>query len=186
MEKCNAMIPGMSPASIRFLGAGSVLALLALAQNIPPGAGQGWLGEFNHAARQCNALAEATPADKFTWRPAAGIRSVAEVYMHIAVGNYMLLTRAGVSLPPEAASRVKPEVEKSATAKADVLRILKHSQDLVREHYPKADLKQKTKFFGAETTIEGVYLRILVHNHEHMGQSIAYARSIGVVPPWSQ
>jgi uncharacterized damage-inducible protein DinB len=39
---------------------------------------------------------------------------------------------------------------------------------------------------GGETTVDGVMLRILVHNHEHMGQSIAYARTIGVVPPWSQ
>jgi uncharacterized damage-inducible protein DinB len=42
------------------------------------------------------------------------------------------------------------------------------------------------KFFGTDTTADGILMRILVHNHEHMGQSIAYARMIGVTPPWSQ
>ena len=39
---------------------------------------------------------------------------------------------------------------------------------------------------GIDSTVEGVYLRILVHNNEHMGQLVAYARMTGVKPPWSQ
>ena len=31
----------------------------------------------------------------------------------------------------------------------------------------------------------GVYLLAVVHEHEHLGQLIAYARTNGVVPPWS-
>jgi hypothetical protein len=30
------------------------------------------------------ALATAIPADKFSWRPAAGVRSVSEAFMHVA------------------------------------------------------------------------------------------------------
>ncbi len=55
----------------------------------------------------------------------------------------------------------------------------------VRANYPKLDRQRKVKFFGNDTNIDGVLLRLLVHNHEHMGQSIANARSIGVVPSWS-
>src|SRR5580693_1278049 len=40
------------------------------AQKIPAGVGEGWLPEFDHASSQIVALAEATPAEKFTWRPA--------------------------------------------------------------------------------------------------------------------
>ena len=164
----------------------SLLALLVFAQTLPPDIGTGWMGEFRHASKQLNALAEATPAEKFSWRPAPGVRSVSEVYMHIAAGNYFLLTQAGVKLPPEIASKLKPDTEKKVTEKADVIKWLKDSQDLVRDSYPKADRDKKMKFFGVnDTTVEGVYLRILVHNHEHMGQSIAYARMMGVVPPWS-
>ena len=148
--------------------------------------GQGWMAEFNHAASQTVALAEATPADKFAWRPAEGVRSVSEVYMHLAIGNYFLLSQAGVKLPAAITAKLRPEAEKSLKDKAEVIRFLKDSQDMVRENYPKADRARKTNFFGAETTVDGVYLRLLVHNHEHMGQSVAYARMIGVVPPWSQ
>jgi len=94
-----------------------MLALLALAQSPPPGIGKGWLPEFDHAATQLNALAAATPADKFSWRPAPGIRSVSEVYMHVAIGNYFLLSQAGVKVPPEVASKLNPDTEKAVTKK---------------------------------------------------------------------
>src|SRR4051812_11093782 len=163
----------------------AALAVIVLAQSVPPGIGKGWLPEFDHAATQINALAAATPADKFTWRPAPGVRSVSEVYMHIAVGNYFILSQAGLKPPPEIAARLKPDSEESVTSKADVIQWLKDSQDFVRTTYPKIDRKKKVNFLGNDTDVDGVLLRLLVHNHEHMGQSIAYARMVGVVPPWS-
>jgi uncharacterized damage-inducible protein DinB len=158
--------------------------IAALAQNDGPGAGQGWLPEFNHSSRQILALAEATPADKFAWRPGAGVRSVSEVYMHIAVANYFLLNLAGVKLenPP----KITADTEKTVKEKAEVIRWLKNSFDAVRKAYPPASPQKAVKFFGADSNVENIYLRILVHNHEHMGQSIAYARTNGIVPPWSK
>ena len=50
----------------------------------------------------------------------------------------------------------------------------------MRANYAKLDQKKPVKLFGEDTTAEGILLRILVHNHEHMGQSIAYARMVGV------
>src|SRR5438309_3092640 len=123
---------------IRLVTGISLIALLALSQT-PQLPGKGWIPEFNHAAGQTLALAGATPAEKFSWRPAPGVRSVSEVYMHIAAGNYFLLTQAGVKLPPEIASKLKPDTEKKVTEKADVIKWLKDSQDLVRDSYPKAD-----------------------------------------------
>ena len=176
----------MPALTTRLITALPLLALAAIAQAPTSKIGQGWLAEFDHAASQTNALADATPADKFSWRPAPGVRSVAEVYMHLAIGNYFLLGQAGVKLPPEIVAQLKQGAEKSLTEKPAIIKFLKESQDRVRENYPKADRDRKTKFLGAETTVDGVYLRLLVHNHEHMGQSIAYARMIGVTPPWSQ
>lgn len=150
-----------------------------------PELGQGYLPEFNLAARQTLQLAEAIPADKYAWRPAPGVRTVSEVLMHAAIANYWLLSRTGVPLP-DGARKLTPDIEKKVTAKADVIQWLKDSQEAVRQARPQADLRKPIKFFERDTTVEGVYLRILVHSHEHMGQMIGYARSMGVKPPWSE
>lgn len=150
----------------------------------PPDIGQGWVPEFDHSTKQLMALAAATPAEKFAWRPGPGVRSTSEVYMHIAVGNYWLLGQAGVKLP-SAAPKLEQNTETAVKAKADVIRWLKGSTDAVHDAYSKADRQKRVKFFGNDVPAENVFLRILVHNHEHMGQLIGYARMSGVVPPWS-
>ena len=82
--------------------------------------------------------------------------------------------------------KIAADTESKVTAKVDVIQWLKGSQDAIRSAYPKADLKRKVKFFGKDAPAENVFLRILTHNHEHMGQSIAYARMNGIAPPWSK
>lgn len=167
------------------LGMVAALTMAATVDAQPAGAGQGWLGEFDHASRQLLQLAEATPAEKFAWRPAPGVRSTSELYMHTAIGNYFLLGQAGVKAPVDRATLGK-EPEKSLTSKADVTKFLKDSFDAVRASYQTADKQKAVTFFGKDTTVDSILLRLLVHNHEHMGQAIAYARINGVVPPWSK
>src|SRR3984957_17243760 len=79
---------------------------------------QGYDGEWGHVSRQLIALAEATPAEKFSWRPAPGVRSVSEVYMHIALANFYLLSVTGPKMP---AGMKSPDLEKTVTAKAEVI-----------------------------------------------------------------
>jgi hypothetical protein len=79
---------------------------------------EGYDGEWSHVSRQLIALAEATPLDKFTWRPAPGVRSTSEVYMHIALANFYLLSVTGPPMPPDIKS---PDMEKTVTSKADVI-----------------------------------------------------------------
>ncbi len=146
---------------------------------------QGYDGEWVHVSRQLIDLAEATPADKFAWRPAPGIRSTSEVYMHIAIANFGLLNVTGVAKPAD----FKPELERSVTAKGDVIAWLKRSLEAVKTAHAAvtpADLQRKVKVMSRDATVDGMYLRILVHANEHMGQLIAYARMTGVVPPWSR
>jgi len=146
---------------------------------------EGYDGEWSHVSKQLVALAEATPADKFAWSPASGVRSVSEVYMHIAIANFSLLSFTGPKIPAD----LKAEMEKTVTAKADVVNWLKRSLEAVKAAHTAvkpADLSRKVKINGKEATVDGMYLRIIVHANEHMGQLIAYARSMGVVPPWSQ
>lgn len=167
------------------LASGLALASQTLtAQSIPPELGQGWLPEFTLTLRQLLQLAEATPPEKFGWRPAPGVRSISEVYMHIAAGNLWLLEQAGVKSPELA--KLPKDPEKAVTAKADVIQWLRTSQDVVKGAYQTADKQKRVQFFGKDTAADGVFLRILLHNNEHMGQSIAYARMNGIVPPWSK
>jgi uncharacterized damage-inducible protein DinB len=164
----------------------SAATLMAQKPEFLEGLGQGYAGEWTHASRQLVALAEAIPAEKYSWRPAAGVRSTGEVFMHIAGTNYFILKRMGQKVPAEFDS---VDAEKVATDKAKVIDWLKRSLDAVREAHAAAtpaDLKKTAKFFDRDATDEGLYLRLLVHANEHMGQLVAYARMNGVVPPWSE
>ena len=146
---------------------------------------QGYDGEWGHVSRQVIALAEAFPAEKFAWRPAPGVRSTSEVFMHVALANFYLLSITGPKLPPG----FSPDLEKTVTAKADVILWLKRSFDAVKTAHASvsaADLQRKVKIFGRDASVDGMYLRILVHANEHMGQLVAYARMNGVTPPWSE
>jgi uncharacterized damage-inducible protein DinB len=174
----------------RSVAFGLVLALTlwaapSSAQTAPPELGQGWLPEFTLTSRNLLQLAEATPAEKFAWRPGPGVRSISEVYMHLALGNFYLLGQAGGKSPLDR-SKLPKDPERSITSKTEVIRLLRESLDAVSNGYQSGDRQQKVKLFGKETTSEGVFLRILLHNNEHLGQSIAYARMNGIAPPWSQ
>src|SRR5713101_6632954 len=142
-----------------------------LAQAPPEGIWQGYDGEWHHVSSQLLALAEAVPEEKFAWRPAPGVRSTSEVFMHIALANFYLLSVTGPKMP------------------ADIINWLKRSLDAVKSAHltvtPK-DLERKVHIADRDATVDGMYLRIIVHANEHMGQLIAYARMTGVAPPWSK
>src|SRR5256714_3501488 len=157
----------------------------SFAQTAPEGIWQGYDGEWKHVTSQLIALAEATPEDKFAWRPAKGVRSTSEVYMHIVLANFYLLSVTGPKMPDD----LKEDMEKTVTSKAEVIKWLKRSLEAVRSAHvaeKPADLQRKVHIADRDATVDGMYLRIIVHDNEHMGQLIAYARMTGVAPPWSQ
>lgn len=131
-------------------------------------------------------LAEAIPADKYNWRPAADVRSFAEVFLHVSAANYNLYKMVGT--PPPTGIDVK-NLEKSTTEKAKVVATLKdsfaHAKQAIKA-MPDADLEKSMDWFGGKNTERGVLLFIVRHAAEHLGQSIAYARMAGVVPPWTE
>ena len=131
-------------------------------------------------------LADAIPAEKYTWRPAEGVRSVAEVFLHVATANYNLYKLVGT--PPPAGFEVKT-FEKSTTDKTKVIAALKDSFEHGRKAItamPDADLEKSLDWFGGKNTERGILLFIVRHAAEHLGQSIAYARMNGIVPPWTE
>jgi uncharacterized damage-inducible protein DinB len=152
----------------------------------PEGIWQGYDPEWGHVSSQLVALAEATPPEKFAWRPGPGVRSMSEVYMHVVLANFYLLSVTGPKMPADLSS---PEMEKTVTDKAQVINWLKRSLDAVKTAHTAAkpaDLRRKIKIEGREADVDGMYLRIIVHANEHMGQLVAYARMNGIVPPWSE
>src|ERR1700692_3225148 len=131
-------------------------------------------------------LADAIPADKYTWRPAPDVRSFAEVFLHVSAANYNLYKLVGT--PPPASFDVKG-FEKSTTDKAKVIATLKDSFDHARKAItamPDADLEKSMDWFGGKNTERGILLFIVRHTAEHLGQSIAYVRFVGIVPPWTE
>ena len=155
-----------------------------LAQKMPEGIWEGYDGEWKHVSEQLVALAEATPPEKFAWRPAQGVRSTSEVYMHIVTANFWLLSVTGPKMPAD----LKEDAGKTITSKAEVISWLKRSLEAVKQAHlaetPK-DLERKVHVIDRDATVDGMYLRIIVHANEHMGQLVAYARMNGIVPPWS-
>jgi uncharacterized damage-inducible protein DinB len=144
------------------------------------------ISDIEAAEKELLSLAEAVPAEKYSWRPGEGVRSISEVYMHVAGGNYFLPTFAGITPPPG----ISRDMEKTITEKDKVIAALKqsfvHLHDAV-EKTADADFDKNVKFFGGEeATIRYVFLVAASHCHEHLGQSIAYARTNGIVPPWSK
>jgi hypothetical protein len=139
---------------------------LLLAQTAPEGIWEGYEGEWRHVSSQLVALAEATPEQKFSWRPAPGVRSTSEVYMHIVTANFYLLSVTGVKMPTD----LTEGMEKGVTSKAEVIRWLKRSLDAVKEAHlaetPK-DLQRKVHIADRDATVDGIYLRIIIHANEH-------------------
>jgi uncharacterized damage-inducible protein DinB len=105
--------------------------------------------------------------------------------MHIVMASFYLLSVTGPKMPAD----LKEGMEKSVTSKAEVINWLKRSLEAVKQAHlavsPK-DLERKVRIMDRDATVDGMYLRIIVHANEHMGQLVAYARMTGVVPPWSK
>jgi len=138
--------------------------------------------ELLYVSLQLAALAEATPAEKFSWRPEPGVRSTSEIYMHIVAANFGLLNMIGLDSPGD----MSENMEKTVTAKADVINWLKRSLDAVKAALARAtpeDMKRKVESPEPDATVFGIFLRIIIHANEHRGQLVAYARMTGVVPP---
>jgi uncharacterized damage-inducible protein DinB len=139
-------------------------------------------------------LAREIPPDKYGWRPGEGVRSVGEVFMHIAADNYLLSAAIGKGAP--ASTGITHEDYNTAMAYEQ----RKLSRDaIINElqasltHFkaavsgtPVSKLASSTRVFGGDYTVQQLLIIATTHLHEHLGQMIAYARSNGIAPPWSR
>jgi len=153
--------------------------------NTHPGGIRGeLLLQLDDAEEKLLSLAQAVPQEKYTWRPQKGVRSISEVYMHIADGTSRLLRNADFEPP----AILDDDYLEQITDKEKVINLLKlaleHTRDAIIKT-PDAKMNIRTTLLGKRTTYRGVFLQVITHMHEHLGQSIAYARMNDIVPPWT-
>lgn len=144
------------------------------------------LMHFETSMEKFIALAEAMPAETYTWSPGEGVMEVGHVYMHVARYNYLYLGQnLDMTLPPGIALGVMEDVRDREA----VLRALRESRSWVRDQVAamdEDDLAADTRLYGRTVARWAVLVQLVAHMNEHLGQSIAYARMNGVVPPWSR
>ena len=154
-----------------------------LAEDEPSGYHADFRHDFDRTSEKLRDLAKAMPKEAFTWRLTDDVRSVSEIYMHVAGANFHFARDLGIDLPAD----LPEELEKNVTTKAEVTLLFLESLDHVHQALEKnQDLDRKIELFGRKRTIRSIFMILAGHAHEHLGQMIAYARSKGIVPPWSK
>ena len=141
-----------------------------------------WLSDAGDKLVQ---LAEAMPQEKYSWKPAEGVRTFSEVCMHAASANFFFPTLLGI----KSETMIDQDMQKKVTDKKKIIDLMKSSFEHMTKAIndtPDADFDKMVKMFGNDASTRSVFLLAVTHNHEHLGQLIAYARSNGVTPPWSK
>ena len=195
------MRPAFASPVQRILRAGA-LAALTLAFAPRPAAAQtaaenaaalrtSYLASLEEVQGKFLQLAEAFPADKYAWRPAPGVRSVGEVFMHVASEYYVWSPRSFGATPSPVVT-MTPDGFKQFEASATKENVLKHLKEgfaygkQAVEGVDPSTLTGTRKFFGSDATTADIALGMSGDLHEHLGQLIAYARMNGIKPPWSK
>ena len=141
--------------------------------------------DFDDLHKKFVDLATATPQEKYSYRPAEGVRSTGEVFLHIALANYNIPSMMGAPLPDGFDAKT---FEKSTTDKAQIIDQLNKSFASARaaiEKMSNADFNKPLPKLGPDANYGDVVYLLVTHAHEHLGQSIAYARVNGIIPPWT-
>lgn len=130
-------------------------------------------------------LAEAFSEEQYDWRPSEGVSSVGEALLHVATANYFLASKMGFPPPADVDMMGLSKI----SGKDNIIAAVKKSNAFVLEKVTMvetASLNEEVDFGFAKMNKLGGLLAMMEHNGEHKGQLIAYARSNGVVPPWSK
>jgi uncharacterized damage-inducible protein DinB len=157
----------------------ALMAPLALAQ--PAGIQAAFGKEAETLSDKFSGLARVM-SGKSDWKPGQGVRSVGDVFNLIVKENRLLASVLSGTPNTEAKAAPITDPEKLHDAlKTSYVNLQKAITGLSDN-----DLQTPVKLFGEDLTKQAAVMLILGDQHEHLGQSIAYARSNGVVPPWSK
>ncbi len=171
---------------VLFLAAILAIPTAVRAADPAPGVRGEIQSSMNDAGDKVIDLAGAISQAKYKWRPSKGVRSTAEVFLHVVQVNYMLPMLMGRK-PPMSFDELRV-IDKSTTDKAKIVQMLKDSYAFANETFlaiEDADLDTQIDMFGNKISKRAGLMVMSSHSHEHLGQSIAYARMAGVTPPWT-
>ena len=150
--------------------------------------------DLNQVEEKLMGLARTMPAESYDWRPGEGVRSVGEVFQHVAADNYFLPTAVDIMAP--AATGIKPNdygsvqaYEARTISRDQIIAELEQSFTFLKNAMKGTDpakLGESVSLFGNTFTVQQLWVITVTHLHEHLGQAIAYARTNDVVPPWSR
>ena len=159
---------------------------LATAGDAPAGLRGEILANMMDAGNKIQELAGAVPDAKFNWKPAKDVRSAGQVYLHVVAANYLFPSMLGKQSPMSMDELMKLDSQTMEPAK--VRQMLKDSYawaSTAITEIPDTDLETEMDFFGHKMTKRAGLLLLCMHSHEHLGQSIAYARANNITPPWT-
>lgn len=181
----------LSLKKVLFFSVVLLLSTISLAEQ--PVLVQEFLGQVDFMRGRVTQLADAMPQSTYEWRPMDGVRSVSEVYLHVAFGNYICVTVSGGTVPEEVGFVMDFSKENNwdtqTTDKAIIIEKMNESFDILKERIAaltEEDLNREVEAFGMKMSLRNFIISMIAHCHEHLGQSIAYARMNDVVPPWSK
>ena len=173
------------------------LALLTLGPPLRAQTREGLVGDLLRDLGQVEnkivGLAKALPESAWAWRPAEGVRSTHEVFLHVAADNYFMPTALGIKAPAEtkitSSYDTAAAFEKQTMSRDAVIAELTKSFAFLKSSLtgtPDTKMDAQVDMFGQKASTRRVWVMTTTHLHEHLGQLIAYARSNKVVPPWSK
>lgn len=142
---------------------------------------QEFIGQIDFVKGRLIQLAEAMPEETYSWTPGEGVRSVGEVYVHVAQSSYYMLSLV---------KGEKPDMNEgsSESDKKTAIAMMEKAFSVIKEEaakFSEDDLNKEIMAFGMKFSVRNFMVTMIAHLHEHLGQSIAYARMNGVTPPWS-
>jgi uncharacterized damage-inducible protein DinB len=150
-----------------------VFASRALAedQKQPPTPSQSINRNYDDVNRKVLDMAKDFPADKYSYRPAPGLRSFGEVILHISEGN-LYAAKAGRD---EKVEWVEPNY-KDYPGKPEIVAALEKS---IADGKATLNATPETRY----TKTLSPWMGIIEHEGEHYGQLVVYYRNNGLVPP---
>lgn len=187
------------PGSTNTAASIALVLMLGLSQAGPAGGPSALLADLQRDLREQKdmvvKLAEAMPAEKFSYRSTPAQRTYGEQIIHIAVGNVFSMQLLGTTRrPPFTVDLSSGNVEQTLgrQSKAEIIRMLSDSYDygtaVLAEQTPESInmlVDKNVRFWGGSTRARMVWL-LLAHGMDIYGQMVVYVRLNGIVPPASR
>jgi uncharacterized damage-inducible protein DinB len=127
--------------------------------------------------------ADDTPESLYGFKPAPEVRSLGQLFAHVAGAQYLICAAAMGEAP-----RAEDAIERTQTTKAGIVAALKASTEYCNRAYAQTDAaaQGKTTLFGQEQTRLYALALNATHNGEHYGNLVTYLRINKIVPPSSR